>query len=65
MGGGLPGYLFGVLGREACAALGAVGGCAFFWELPCLTGPYGRGRLVLYFPNQLRPFRSATAIALL
>jgi len=23
MGGGLPGYLFGVLGREACAALGA------------------------------------------
>ena len=27
MGGGLHGYLFGVLGREACAALGAVGGC--------------------------------------
>eukprot|EP00964_Phaeocystis_antarctica_P054333 scaffold31926_cov45-Phaeocystis_antarctica.AAC.2 len=24
MGGGLHGYLFGVLGREACAALGAV-----------------------------------------
>eukprot|EP00964_Phaeocystis_antarctica_P063194 scaffold37917_cov70-Phaeocystis_antarctica.AAC.1 len=27
MGGGLHGYLFGVLGREACAASGAVGGC--------------------------------------
>ena len=27
MGGGLQGYLFGVLGREACAAQGAVGGC--------------------------------------
>eukprot|EP00964_Phaeocystis_antarctica_P002773 scaffold1466_cov56-Phaeocystis_antarctica.AAC.1 len=27
MGGGLQGYLFGVLGREACAAQSAVGGC--------------------------------------
>ena len=27
VGGGLPGYLFGVLGREAWVALGAVGGC--------------------------------------
>ena len=27
LGGGLPGYLFGVLGREAWVALGAVGGC--------------------------------------
>ena len=27
MGGCLQGYLFGVLGREACAARGAVGGC--------------------------------------
>ena len=26
LGGGLPGYLFGVLGRKALVALGAVGG---------------------------------------